>query len=614
MSLPGGIQRQQEEPGAVSGERVSADSAQKSALESSNSKISTSEPAQKPLIARAPFNGQNIPVEAPPRSAASSTYPGGIQRLETSGVKEQESTESLQMLPQSAIQAKSSEGEPQEKEEQNKELVQTKLTVGAPGDKYEQEADSMAAKVMRMPDSAIQQPIQRQTGEETEAVQMQPLVNSITPLVQRSSGQEEEVQMKSGLQRASDGSSVASGNVENQLAGSKGGGSALSDDVRSFMEPRFGADFSSVRVHTDSNAIQMNKELGAQAFAHGSDIYYGAGKSPGKDELTAHELTHNLQQGGAVRRSTKGSRDEMELSGQSFTEPPAFDPKADYSASDTEYKSSDDEQTGKKKKTRTRAIYNYTKKGQKSKNEDKVDNKVPDGQKGLEKAKSNLNSDATLIHNVIPEEITPKTGKKQGQTIKNESFGATTITTAILHDKKTGAFKKFVFTNLGNAPSPAIRAKAHELGYHVIVTRSSSHAETQMIQYMDARGGSGKYELVSQGVDKPHCIKCDEAMQEYFGEGYPTQQTTSDKTFKKWKQPPRLIKALEKMRKQEKEPPNKKIKITHKASPKDSKPPQTEVKPPETEAAVQSPMATGAPTEEASTLPINDELENLRLS
>jgi hypothetical protein len=52
----------------------------------------------------------------------------------------------------------------------------------------------MAAKVMRMPDSAIQQPIQRQTGEETEAVQIQPLVNSITPLVQRESGEQEEVQ------------------------------------------------------------------------------------------------------------------------------------------------------------------------------------------------------------------------------------------------------------------------------------------------------------------------------------------------------------------------------------------------------------------------------------
>src|SRR4028118_881033 len=329
-SLPGGIQLQQEGPSAVSGDRVSGDSAQKKPLESSNSTISTERPAQKPLIARTPFNGRNIPVEAPPRSSASSTYPGGIQRLETTGVKEQEaSTESLQMQPQGAIQAKSSEGEPEEKEEQNQELVQTKLTVGAPGDKYEQEADSMAAKVMTMPDSAIQQPIQRQTGEDTEAVQMQPLVNSITPLLQRSSGEEEEVQVKSEVQRASDGSSVASGSVENQLAGSKGGGSALPDDVRSFMEPRFGADFSSVRVHTDSDAVQMTKELGAQAFAHGSDIYYGAGKSPGKNELTAHELTHTIQQTGGQLNApgtqplTHGEEKEREDTNQPLQAPKA---------------------------------------------------------------------------------------------------------------------------------------------------------------------------------------------------------------------------------------------------------------------------------------------------
>jgi hypothetical protein len=154
---------------------VSADSAQKSALELSNSTISTGAPAQKPSIARAPLNRRNIPIEAPARSSASSTYPGGIQRLETSGVKEQEeSTETLQMQPLEEIQAKSSSGEPQEKEEQNQESVQTKLTVGAPGDKHEQEADSMAGKVMAMPDEAVEQPIQRQT-QEKEQLQMQPL-------------------------------------------------------------------------------------------------------------------------------------------------------------------------------------------------------------------------------------------------------------------------------------------------------------------------------------------------------------------------------------------------------------------------------------------------------
>ena len=154
---------------------------------------------------------------------------------------------------------------------------------------------------MAMPEEAVEQPIQRQAQDEKEQLQMQPEANSITPLVQRQMGEDAApVQMKPGQQRATDKNSQASSSLESRLAGTKGGGSPLPDDVRSFMEARFKSDFSSVRVHTDSNAVQMTKELGAQAFAHGSDIYYGAGKSPGKNELTAHELTHTIQQTGGV--------------------------------------------------------------------------------------------------------------------------------------------------------------------------------------------------------------------------------------------------------------------------------------------------------------------------
>src|SRR4028119_2190646 len=171
---PQPIQRQQEEQEETPEiqPQLAADSAEKTAGESSNSTITSDGEALQPKIARAPFNGRNIPVEAPQSSASSSTHPGGIQRQATSDGKEgEESTESAQMQSDEAIQAKSSSGEPQEKEEPNNSSIQTKLTVGAPGDKYEQEADSMAAKVMTMPDSAIQQPIQRQTDEETETVQ-----------------------------------------------------------------------------------------------------------------------------------------------------------------------------------------------------------------------------------------------------------------------------------------------------------------------------------------------------------------------------------------------------------------------------------------------------------
>ncbi|MBE9225436.1 DUF4157 domain-containing protein [Phormidium sp. LEGE 05292] len=194
-------------------------------------------------------------------------------------------------------------------EDINLKPIQTKVTVGKPGDKYEQEADSMAAKVMAMPDSAIQ----RQTDELKEEDRPSLLSNSISRLVQRQTAEDsEELQMKLGLQRAANNTCQASPSIENNLANSKDGGSPLPEEVRSFMEPRFGADFSSVRVHTDSSAVQMNKDLGAQAFAHGSDIYYGAGKLPGKDELTAHELTHTVQQGGAVRTKSVTEQEKKE--------------------------------------------------------------------------------------------------------------------------------------------------------------------------------------------------------------------------------------------------------------------------------------------------------------
>ena len=66
------------------------------------------------------------------------------------------------------------------------------------------------------------------------------------------------------------------------------------------MEPRFGVDFSHVHVHTGSDAIHMNRDVGAQAFTHGSDIYFGEGHSPTNLALTAHELTHVIQQTGGV--------------------------------------------------------------------------------------------------------------------------------------------------------------------------------------------------------------------------------------------------------------------------------------------------------------------------
>jgi hypothetical protein len=221
--------------------------------------------------------------------------------------------------------------EPSQAVESKAEPIQAKLTVGQPNDPYEQEADRVAEQVMAMPDIQCQTASHPEEDEDT--IQTKPLAEPKTPFaqfVQRENTEEENVQAKlignlvqreaeseaeavqakaiSALPRLltnkniqSKSSAPPTSNLESQLAAQKGGGSPLGDDVRSFMELRFNADFSHVRVHTDSSAVQMNKGLSAQAFTHGSDVYFGAGKSPGKNELTAHELTHVIQQTGAKR-------------------------------------------------------------------------------------------------------------------------------------------------------------------------------------------------------------------------------------------------------------------------------------------------------------------------
>ncbi|MBD1823643.1 DUF4157 domain-containing protein [Cyanobacteria bacterium FACHB-DQ100] len=170
-------------------------------------------------------------------------------------------------------------------------MLQRKLTIGQPNDLYEQEADRMADQVMRMPERSLE--------DETEVVQTQPLANSITPLVQ----QEREDKPAEGEIQAKEGTvPTVTLSLEAQLQEQQGKGQPLPEKTRTFMESRFGRDFSGVRVHTDSNAEQMNRELKAQAFTHQNDVYFASGKyNPESGEgkrLLAHELTHTIQQGG----------------------------------------------------------------------------------------------------------------------------------------------------------------------------------------------------------------------------------------------------------------------------------------------------------------------------
>lgn len=79
-----------------------------------------------------------------------------------------------------------------------------------------------------------------------------------------------------------------------------GAGRPLDTQARAALEPRFGRDFSTVRVHTDARAAESARAVGALAYTVGRQIVFGAGQyNPGSrvgQRLLAHELTHTVQQ------------------------------------------------------------------------------------------------------------------------------------------------------------------------------------------------------------------------------------------------------------------------------------------------------------------------------
>jgi hypothetical protein len=181
-------------------------------------------------------------------------------------------------------------------------LIQAKLTVGPVGDRHEQQADRVAEQVLN---THLPSPARRGAGSEVQRQEEEEEVTT-QPLVQRQD--EEELQAKPLVQRQPGGSLEAGAELEGRLSAQRGRGSPLPDDARAFMAPRFGADFGGVRIHTGGEAVQMSKELKAQAFTHGQDVYFGAGRyEPATDagkRLLAHELTHVVQQGGGGSTSS----------------------------------------------------------------------------------------------------------------------------------------------------------------------------------------------------------------------------------------------------------------------------------------------------------------------
>ncbi|HEX8180802.1 MAG TPA: DUF4157 domain-containing protein [Pyrinomonadaceae bacterium] len=135
---------------------------------------------------------------------------------------------------------------------------QAKIKVSTPGDRHEQEADRIAEQVLRMPDAAT------------------------TPNPARPA-------------------QLSAPALPTQLAALSGGGAPLPAHVRAFFEPRFGRDFSTVRVHTGAAAAESARAFQARAYTFDRHIVFGRGQyapdSTAGRRLLAHELTHVVQQG-----------------------------------------------------------------------------------------------------------------------------------------------------------------------------------------------------------------------------------------------------------------------------------------------------------------------------
>ena len=156
--------------------------------------------------------------------------------------------------------------------------IQAKLNISQPGDPFEQEADRVAEKIMRMPAPAVQRscascadggsPCPECEAENEKAVQrrVRPSIESV----------EESVPEHSLLDPAS--------------------GRPLATSTRAFFEPRFGVDFGDVRLHTGEAATQTAARIHAAAFTYGRHIWLGKGESEQNNNLMAHELTHVVQQ------------------------------------------------------------------------------------------------------------------------------------------------------------------------------------------------------------------------------------------------------------------------------------------------------------------------------
>src|SRR5436190_1974912 len=141
------------------------------------------------------------------------------------------------------------------KKQNNNIFFQPKLSINQPNDIYEQEADAMADKVMRMPDNEVNN---------------NSFFKPADPSIQGKCAHCEEEEKKA--QRKENNNPKEPSTETENYVNSLSGGTALNEKHRTFFEPRMGYDFSNVRLHTDSIAAKSAQAINALAYTSGNNI------------------------------------------------------------------------------------------------------------------------------------------------------------------------------------------------------------------------------------------------------------------------------------------------------------------------------------------------------
>jgi len=164
----------------------------------------------------------------------------------------------------------------------DKPFFQAKLTNNNNNVQYGQEADAIASKgIMTKSPFAQSSPI--------------PILT-----IQRKCEHCEEEEKQMQRKEMNSDNTTGDHSLESYIGNLSNSGRSLPDEVRSFYEPRFGCDFSNVKVHTDTVAARSAQSINALAYTSGNNIIFNRNQySPNTDsgkKLLGHELTHVVQQ------------------------------------------------------------------------------------------------------------------------------------------------------------------------------------------------------------------------------------------------------------------------------------------------------------------------------